>query len=795
MTTTTSSSNRGQLWALTRFALRKNIGWMAIYSCVLFLCYPLVTFQNIADISYYNPDGLMSTMNTSHIITSVCVSALLCLMALVFSALLFSYMQGRPATFFHSLPVKRETLLLSQFIAGYVSLVGPVLLSALVNLGAFALYSPKELLGTFVARNLLDCLAWAIGGFILLALCALVAVTVSTPVESLGYSLALLLEGSGLLLIWDLSCSTVFQTWTSLLDNVTTAQNLLYYLSPVFALAKAMMAQLDYQLSPFWAWKPLLLWLALGLGALLLALRQYHRRPSERAQQWGRQSLLGSAVKLVSALFGSFLLGGILGDMLGFEPRYYFLFGALTGAPLTFLLIEGITNRGFHDMKKCLPSLAVTLVAALAFGGYFATEGFGFDRRIPQAENLDSVQLELWYGAEGSTRYNDAYAKAFDGLGDWSSDFRTQSDVNLTETESIQLITDLNREALDRESGTNYLGNSTVQYRQGLSRKYRTLTLYSNSKDSLLDLLYSDEMLEKRNPFFELQGEDLLKVSLSDKMESPIGSDLAAKDYDALLSAIRSDLRNSGAETAGRSDNALLAYVNVQVRFPKEIYERSGRLYHYDVDLSFPLQESDSNTRLLLEELGYDLQLQAESLEKLQGVSLEVRGYTDQTLTQDYSVNGSVEVADWDKYDNICSDPQLMEQLLEAATLENVGSSTDYLLFAYEPDPERSDRSLLRRYSLNRERAIHLLAQVEDFVAPYVPDADLAQELVRLGGDADFVHYNPYPDGLEPGVQSLYDYLQQREPQLLEGRSQDELSLMKRSPYVMTDGTLIRLNW
>lgn len=54
MTTTTSSSNlslfkKEQFGFLYRFALKKTAGWTAIYTILMFLSYPLVTFTEVMD--------------------------------------------------------------------------------------------------------------------------------------------------------------------------------------------------------------------------------------------------------------------------------------------------------------------------------------------------------------------------------------------------------------------------------------------------------------------------------------------------------------------------------------------------------------------------------------------------------------------------------------------------------------------------------------------------------------------------------------------------------------------------
>ena len=110
---------KSQFRFLYGFALKKSAGWIAIYSILLTLCYPLIVWTENYKSAVYYPNNYERYVNyamTDHTASAVLVSMLMCSMVLVFSAVLYSYMHGkRSADFFHSMPVERSTMLTANF--------------------------------------------------------------------------------------------------------------------------------------------------------------------------------------------------------------------------------------------------------------------------------------------------------------------------------------------------------------------------------------------------------------------------------------------------------------------------------------------------------------------------------------------------------------------------------------------------------------------------------------------------------------------------------------------------------
>ncbi len=856
MTTTTSCSNlsemkKTQFGFLYRHALKKTAGWTAIYSILCFLCFPLVSFRECMGFALrYTEDYLdrLSYLLNHQVVCSGLVSALMCGMVLVYSAVLYSYMHGkRSADFYHSMPVDRKVMLLANFSAGFTNLVIPLWISSILAAAAYPLCLPGiNFLGIWKVLAL-QAIAWTMGAFILLAISTMVAVCVATAVENVGYTVALLLEGSILLLIWDLACSSAFSTYISIFDgrgvnNILTES--IYYLSPVFALARVILelvngtaylfrdivpgVNADHDFISYSNWLPLILWLLLGVGALWLALKLYDKRQSELAQQWGRQSWLGFTVKLMSAIIGTWLFANTVGDMLGIEQRFAYTFGALIGAPLVYLVIEAITNKGFTNMKKCLPYLGAAVAITVVGSLYFVVEGFGYDKRIPEVEQVKTVELELTNFNSGA-KWNDEYAMTYSedmekaNISPYSAaqhgyNYEEQKIV-LLESDSVEKVTKIHRDSLDSKG--DYYSNIYIDYEQGLLDTRRSLNIRSESLDAVLELLHSEEYLNKHDPLFEMKGSHLKFVQIHDKVGQLLGDgEIKAEHYDALLEALRADKLAATAESLRDSkNNQEVVALQLVTKYPKEIYEETGDLYHYNTYQSVVVRKQDSNTVKLLEDLGYDLEVQEGFLENLEGFTIS-QAYRDGNLPGE---SGSGMVASiYEKYaldgkygfdgNLFIRDKEELDLFIKESTVVYNGYGDQYFLNLYQ---NMGTEYHVFQFYMDRTAVAEWMVKRDNFAAPYIlseAEWEILQQDVQTDGSSEAamleesLHWQDYQDEAtrqslqDKGVihlsesVSMLDYCKEHHPELLDGKTESERTCMAKTPlYNEEYGSFIRI--
>lgn len=821
MTTTMSCSKRDQFAFLYRFALKKALGWTAIYTVLLFLCYPLLTCSELMHVThrYEEMDYRMTYIMDGHIISAFLVSALLCAMVLVLSVVLNAYMHSkRSADFFHSMPAPRSVMLTANFAAGFTSLVVPVWINSAIAMAAYPIFVPKANIAKIIQYLSLEMLAWTIGAFILLAISTMVAVCVSTAIENAGYTIAVLLEGSILLLIWDVSCSTAFDTYLSIFDYSefsTFFGELLYYLSPVFALGRVIVMLQDQLTSSVGyagtiGWPALLLWLVLGIGALYMAVKLYEKRQSERAEQWGRQTWLGFAVKLLSAIIGAWVFGNIFGELLNMDTRFYYTFGALVGAPLVYIIIEAITNRGFHNMKKCLPYLGAAVGVTFAFSLYFAFDGFGYDERIPKPEDINSVKLEM-FSLNEYNRFDDDYAMNYANLKDDPWNYEQDSMYELTDTMTIENVVKIHQDAVDYSNGkgpvnAEYLGYMRMSYDSGLFDVNRDVRVYG-SNEILLELLYSDEFLQKYNPFFAMKPEYLEFVQIQDKTYNLIGDgEVPAEAFDELLTAIRADLMAATPEQLlDAKNNQEVAILYLDTKYPREIYESTGELYHYDMTQRFFVRKNDVNTIAVLEKRGFELKIDEAFYDDVLSISVgqAYSGGVTPGMPRAIGESRSFDKHDYYVGKKEITDKEQMRSVIEQATSVYSGKNDQYMISVYKNGDSIQEVGIIELY-IDREVLMELMLKNDSYYAPYVLSNEersmLGESLtamerleIMVARTEEYISWNDVP-AMEGWI-SIKQFAQEHCPQLLEGKSEAALACMDHTPYMGADGVVYYLDY
>ena len=821
--TTTMSFSKKQLSFLYFFSLKKSAGWTTIYSILLFLSYPVISYSECRGIfvrydntANYSIENIIYRLNNNLIVSDFIVSFLMCAMVMVFSGVLYSYMHNkRSADFFHSMPVKRETMLLANFFSGLTSVVVPIWVNSLIVCFIFP----------FVFKNI-DCsrlflltaekaLAWTLGAFILLAITTLVAVCAATSVENLGYSVALMLEGSVLFTIWDMCCQAVFETYSSVFYNAQDIiGNVLYYLSPVFALARVIILAHEFR---FIAWVPLLLWVVVGIAALYFALKFYANRLSELAEQWGRQSKIGFIVKLSSSIIGAFLFGTVFGALLELSIPEMFIFGSLVGAPLVYIIIEAITNRGFNNMKKCLPYMATAVAVTFALSLYFVFDGFGYDKRIPKADEVKTVTLEFANLSMPYDVLNDAYAENnyFDDKLYYYDSNDEVNTLEFSEPETIEIILDMHEDAVFGDYfWSNYLGRLDIEYEKNLGKQVRNIEVRTANQANHLALFYSDEYLKKYNPFFELKSHYLKEVVVSDKLRNPI--DLIPKDiFDQLIIAIQQDLKNAEInDLLDTQNNQDVFVLEFNTKYPKEIFEEFSERYHFSTNLTYVVREKDVNTINLLTSLGFEKELSEDIKEDLLSAEFNFATYYHEGIPgiAGFPSTGVFEkdnyYHNYDNYERMTKDKDLIFDVLQKSSSVYNCEASQYFVSVFHPSKENSKEIYSHDFCIDRDALCEIMVKYNSFVAPYkfndyeenvvyeAYESLYAKELnnnnyeVAMKSEWRNWHHRDDYETLKSSI-SMKDFCEQYCPEILEGKTSAELRCMQETPLISSENVLV----
>lgn len=504
MTTTTSSSNSRsrpsgrlfdhQFFELYRIVVKQNLIPMGMYLVALLLTAVLPDYASASqvDMSIVTPNSLHPR------VSSFAFCALGFVVPVLLATMLFHYLHTRLSVdFYHGMPVSRDRLFFTRYFAGLTFLLPPLLICKVLSLSIqLAFYHSVLSPITLLSIHLQDFLFWAVLYSSIFTISCMVAVTSSNTIESILYSAALNGAGSVLLFMVTAFSGSLYGAANR---NLLIPASLL---SP-YALMAYYMNHYSYTPLPdnnHWL-IGMLLWLVLGFAALMLALHLYRRFHSEWAQQWGRQTIFTQIMKILAGMLMMFLVFGIhFFD----DPVTNALLGCLVGAPLGFLLVEGVTGKGFSKLRSNGRSIALLMALCLVVPIFFATDGFGQVYRIPAEEKIQQLSFRM---ATGASRYS-SYTWV-DTNGIWHDNFATPKST-LTSESAKKLVLQLHQNGLDLK---DYTGQTSSFYEityslepngHKLSRRYPI----SAHDLPLLEQIYCEpEVIQSSEPVFFYQPE------------------------------------------------------------------------------------------------------------------------------------------------------------------------------------------------------------------------------------------------------------------------------------------------
>ena len=598
MTTTTSSSRnpiKGERLFDRTFArllaatLRQNGLTMGIYGVCLILvtvCPAFLEAKNYVEGSYLDAPELL--------VSSWFYGASALIVPVLLAAMLFHYLHNRLSVdFYHAMPLSRKKLFFSRYFVGIVFLLVPLLVSRLLcTVVHLAFYTGRLTAGQIVSSGVIDFLVWAALHVIVFTFSCMVAVTTSNAVESIVYSGAV---NGALAAIY-----FIFVSYSYNLYGISELSDWGLYLSPYGLIGRCMLPNNSWNYSTS-NLVMVLVWLLIALAAIPLTLRLYNRFQSEWAQQWGRQSAFSQLMKVLAGFLVSFVLCMTLFSMLFDNILLNSIAAALVGGPIGFLVVEGITGKGFQNLRRSGKYILATVALCLSCTLFLATGGFGMVSRVPSADRVEEVELHLY----GQNVY-------FERL---NSNVGTNEVVaTLSSPEAIDLVLQLHQAAV--EEGEDYQGlrgnHMKIEYTlspfdSSMSRDY---SFAVSDLDTLRQLLCLPELVEQIYPPFTYQANYLETVTCYDKLGLN-SVDFPAEDFERLLEAIRTDLLAVTPENYGNEQlDPVVGYLDWNLK--NMVYRDEGAFIIGDGiqaegfgNSSMVLRASYQNTLAIIEELGF----------------------------------------------------------------------------------------------------------------------------------------------------------------------------------------------
>ncbi|QNK40065.1 ABC transporter permease [Caproicibacter fermentans] len=518
MTSTTSCLNRFSQFRRTYFwSLRKNIGMAVLLALLLFLANPLILLISLpgeaaaiarnTDLTQAERTESLSRSYTNMVggLLPAFAVAIVLLFCAILCVLLFGYLQKkRSVDLYHAMPVGREALLLGRWCAGITVLFVPVLLDFISMRMIGAAYGVSVTDG---AKSPLISMLWVLlMGAAAFTFCLFMMVCAGTTLDAV-------LSALGVNVGYPLLILCVYTVAGMLLPGFSA--NIADHLTVATAFAPfaaAFVAVLRIGSAWFLLW-----WVALTAVLLAGSVLLYRRRRSESAEDNFAFPLPKLLVRFLLTAVGGLGFGLVLN---GASDTAFFI-GVLCGSLATHVIVEVIYSRGFHQMKKSFAWYGVFAVVFVAFFGALCTGLFGYDTRVPDASQVESVSIDAdsyWSGSGSQTVYDESFGNRILALS-----------PTIRQEENIKAVVGIQQELIKKYRArypyclkTNQGNGLTLSYRMKdgsvFKRTYRSYTDQMNL-ESMLKPAYDKlngmkEFVESEDLVFYLSPENFKSIEI-----------------------------------------------------------------------------------------------------------------------------------------------------------------------------------------------------------------------------------------------------------------------------------------
>ena len=395
MTLTTSSNrNLKEFRETYLWAMKKSVGMLALLALLMFIAFPMILMIAMTNGSH-NTDEVMTaakwiSVYTKYVsILSFFASALTLVFVVVTAVSQFSYLhQKRSVDLFHALPVGRVAMLLGRYCAALTTLFVPILLNFTVtsmvgfSYGIAAQYSFTAVAVQMLWMMLMGTAALTFSVF--MAICT--GTTFDMVISILGINVAYPL------LVFA-SSTFASQLLPGLKIELSPQSTVLTALSPFAAAFLPLINTSENTGSGrfntsggFLAW-----WILFTVFLLAGSILLYWKRKSECAESSFAFPLPKIIIRFIITAVTGIGFGLVLQTTTS-TPSSFFI-GVISGSLAAHIVVEAVYSRGFQQMKQSFGYYGIFAVTFLVFYGVLATGFFGYDTRLPSADQVESVSV------------------------------------------------------------------------------------------------------------------------------------------------------------------------------------------------------------------------------------------------------------------------------------------------------------------------------------------------------------------------------------------------------------------
>lgn len=513
--------------------------------------------------------------------------ALTVILAVVCGISGFYYLQSKKKVdFYHSIPVKRESLFASTYIIGIAIYVIPYLVSLAIS---FVIAGAN---GAFQSNVWIE--AWKTFGINLLNYCITYTVVI----------IAVMLTGQ--LIVSILACGVFFafgpivsvlmaelgnMYFNTYYGYINETKSIFFRCSPISAYYNMIYSAHEGTLEV----TSIVVYIVMAIALAILAVSLYRKRKSEAAGKAISYKALQPYIKTAVSVPIGLLSGLIFTSFIDAESTFWLVFGMVSGYLLCSCLMEIIYHFDFKAAFKSRIQLLIGAVLMFAIFSTYKWDLLQYDQYVPSKDKVESMAISI-EGIDSNLDFKVVNKNENDisymNEENYVSKYMYIEDKNLAYEIAKQAAknNEISEEDIS-ESGDNYT-DIVVLYRLKSGREvYRKYTIEVESNFDLLNQLYQTKEY-KKGAFSVYTLKDVMAISCYNEFQD-LDITLTKEERMQLLSIYLDELTKLSLEEV--REEAPIA----TLRFGYD----DGRYRAYYSEYVYP---SYTNTIAFLTEHGFD---------------------------------------------------------------------------------------------------------------------------------------------------------------------------------------------
>lgn len=473
-------------------------------------------------------------------------------------------------SFFHSLPVKRSTILLSHITTASVLLTAPALLNFLVSVVTLNKTVPVK----FVLFNVAMYLLYA---FLLFSLTILVGMLTGSSVAGAIFTVVLVYLPIFLAFFVNSLCSEMLYGFAGDAGALNFVNRTLY-VSPN--------ELLSVKCIPY---------IVIIVVATLLTFFVYSRRDLENG---GEVIAFPHLRGLFKVLFG--ICVGICGYYYDLGMRRFNAVAMLVVFTILGVVAANMISSKKITLKGVVKPLLVALCIVCATIAALMFDLTGFEKSVPESDEIESVEFtSLGYD---NTRY--VY-----GEGRTKEYFREVP--RFDSKEEIELFRTLHKYKIQNRNVDERANLEIVTFEYTLKNGSKVMRRYSldeNERNTLLSPIYKTDTYKKmRYPILDDKDRVYTSLRITDKWAKDENSTVALYDgvsenAKTLIECIKKDRQNATYEWGTYKAN--IASINIEIEYKEPYFDENGNKVYFDDSEVYIVTSDDVNTWTYLENNG-----------------------------------------------------------------------------------------------------------------------------------------------------------------------------------------------